>query len=59
MVGVGMEFIDISKWNGVFDWSKAVAKGIDGAYLKATGTGRVRSTGRVTIKMLVKAKTLK
>ena len=34
-----MEFIDISKWNGVFDWSKAVAKGIDGAYLKATGTG--------------------
>ena len=34
-----MEFIDISKWNGVFDWSKAVAKGIEGAYLKATGTG--------------------
>jgi len=32
-------FIDISKWNGVFDWSKAVAQGVDGAYLKATGSG--------------------
>ena len=34
-----MEFIDVSKWNGVFDWSKAQAKGVEGAYLKATGCG--------------------
>jgi len=34
-----MIFIDISKWNGVFDWSKAVAQGVEGAYLKATGCG--------------------
>jgi len=34
-----MEFIDISKWNGVFNWSKAQAKGIEGAWLKATGSG--------------------
>lgn len=34
-----MEFVDISKWNGVFNWSKAQAKGVEGAYLKATGSG--------------------
>lgn len=31
--------IDISKWNGVFDWSKAVAQSVEGAYIKATGSG--------------------
>ena len=34
-----MIFIDISKWNGVFDWSKAQAQGVDGVYIKATGSG--------------------
>lgn len=32
-------FIDISKWNGVFDWSKAQAQGVEGVYIKATGSG--------------------
>lgn len=32
-------FIDISKWNGIFDWSKAIAQGVEGAYIKATGSG--------------------
>ena len=27
-------FIDVSKWNGVFDWSKAQAQGVEGAWLK-------------------------
>lgn len=34
-----MIFIDISKWNGVFNWQKAQAQGVEGAYLKATGCG--------------------
>lgn len=29
-------FIDISHWNGKFDWNKAVANGVDGAYIKAS-----------------------
>lgn len=28
--------IDISHWNGVFDWSRAQAQGVIGAYLKAS-----------------------
>ena len=32
-------FIDISKWNSTFDWSKAQAQGVEGAYLKASGCG--------------------
>lgn len=28
--------IDISHWNGSFDWNKAVAQGVIGAYIKAT-----------------------
>jgi len=39
LVEVGMIFIDVSKWNGIFDWSKAQAQGVEGAYLKATGSG--------------------
>lgn len=31
-----MTFIDISKWNGVFDWNKALAMGVQGAYIKAS-----------------------
>src|SRR3972149_5030703 len=31
--------IDISKWNGTFDWSKSQAQGVDGVYIKATGSG--------------------
>lgn len=31
-----MKFIDISYWNGNFDFSKAKALGISGAYIKAT-----------------------
>lgn len=30
------DFIDISFWNGLFDWSKAVAQGVIGAYIKAS-----------------------
>ena len=29
-------FIDISKWNGVFDWNKALAAGVKGAYIKVS-----------------------
>lgn len=28
--------IDISKWNGVFDWSKALAAGVKGVYIKVS-----------------------
>lgn len=31
-----MTFIDISKWNGVFDWDKALAMGVQGAYIKSS-----------------------
>ncbi len=31
-----MTFIDISFWNGVFDWDKATAMGVQGAYIKAS-----------------------
>lgn len=34
-----MIFVDISKWNGIFNWSKAQAQGVEGAWLKATGSG--------------------
>ena len=34
-----LEFIDISKWNGVFNWQKAQAMGVKGAWLKASGCG--------------------
>jgi len=34
-----MIFIDVSKWNGIFDWSKAQAQGVEGVYIKATGSG--------------------
>jgi GH25 family lysozyme M1 (1,4-beta-N-acetylmuramidase) len=34
-----MEFIDCSKWNGPFDWQKSVNKGVEGAWLKASGCG--------------------
>jgi len=34
-----MEFIDISKWNGVFNWQKSVNQGVKGAWLKASGCG--------------------
>ena len=36
---VGLIFIDVSKWNGIFDWSKAQAQGVEGVYIKATGSG--------------------
>lgn len=29
-------FIDISKWNGKFDWNKALAMGVEGAYIKSS-----------------------
>lgn len=31
-----MTFIDISFWNGVFDWNKAIAQGVQGAYIKSS-----------------------
>jgi GH25 family lysozyme M1 (1,4-beta-N-acetylmuramidase) len=31
-----MTFIDISFWNGVFDWDKALAMGVQGAYIKSS-----------------------
>jgi len=34
-----MIFTDVSKWNGVIDWSKQVAQGVEGTYIKATGCG--------------------
>jgi GH25 family lysozyme M1 (1,4-beta-N-acetylmuramidase) len=34
-----MKFIDISKWNGIFDWQKSVNQGVEGAWLKASGSG--------------------
>lgn len=34
-----MIFTDVSKWNGSIDWSKQVAQGVDGVYIKATGCG--------------------
>lgn len=33
------EFIDISKWNGIFNWQKSVNQGVKGAWLKASGCG--------------------
>ena len=34
-----MIFTDVSKWNGVIDWSKQVAQGVEGTYIKASGCG--------------------
>jgi len=31
-----MEFIDISYWNGKFDWNKAKSQSVDGVYIKAS-----------------------
>jgi GH25 family lysozyme M1 (1,4-beta-N-acetylmuramidase) len=31
-----MTFIDISKWQGVMDWNKAIAAGVKGAYIKSS-----------------------
>jgi GH25 family lysozyme M1 (1,4-beta-N-acetylmuramidase) len=31
-----MEFIDISTWNGKFDWNKAKSQSVDGVYIKAS-----------------------
>ena len=34
-----MIFTDVSKWNGIIDWSKQVAQGVEGTYIKASGCG--------------------
>ena len=31
-----MDFIDVSGWNGTFDWEHAKSQGIDGVYMKAS-----------------------
>jgi len=32
-------FIDVSHWQGKIDWNKAISNGVEGAYIKATGSG--------------------